>query len=327
MRHTNVRPRAAMLTLYGDYVLHRDGEIGIGSLVRLLSNFGLSEQAIRSAVSRMCRSGLLKAKRTNRKSYYSLTSEGRSLLTEGTQRIFQRKESRWDGNWNIVTYSVPERLREARDRLRLELGWIGYGALAEATWISPYDLTGEVKNLLQKLDIEEYVHIFNCQQDSTDPKKIVSRCWNLDTIHREYVDFLAEYRPKLEGHLKRLQAGESIEPSECFVARFNLMHEYRKLPFFDPDLPLELLPKNWLRPQASALFNEYHGLLTEKANEYFDSVAKNYRYARRALRGPRIKPVNDLLGTGILADADLPIVRGNGQRQGGKTYEKINSTR
>ncbi|MBC8275558.1 MAG: phenylacetic acid degradation operon negative regulatory protein PaaX, partial [Chloroflexi bacterium] len=157
------RPRAAMLTLYGDYVLHRGGEIGIGSLVKLLSNFGLSEQAIRSAVSRMCRSGLLKAKRTNRKSYYSLTSEGHSLLTEGAQRIFQRKKSHWDGNWNIVTYSIPERMREARDRLRLELGWMGYGALGEATWISPYDRTREVKNLLQRLNIEEYVHIFSAQ--------------------------------------------------------------------------------------------------------------------------------------------------------------------
>jgi len=43
-----------------------------------------------------------------------------------------------------------------------------------------------------------------------------------------------------------------------FVERFHLIHEYRKLPFYDPDLPLELLPKNWLRPQAASLFNEYH---------------------------------------------------------------------
>jgi phenylacetic acid degradation operon negative regulatory protein len=63
------RPRAAMLTLYGDYVSLKGGEIGIGSLVRLLSNFDLSEQAVRSAVSRMCRSGLLKAKRIDRKCY------------------------------------------------------------------------------------------------------------------------------------------------------------------------------------------------------------------------------------------------------------------
>src|SRR4030043_329813 len=202
-----VRPRAAMLTLYGDYVLHRGGEIGIGSLVRLLSNFGLSEQAIRSAVSRMCRSGLLKAKQTNRKSYYLLTGEGHSLLTEGAQRIFQRKNSHWDGNWNIVAYSIPERMRQARDRLRLELGWMGYGALGEATWISPYDLTREVKDLLQRLNIEEYANIFSAQhQGSTDPREIVSRCWDLGKIHQMYADFLTEYRPKLEGHLKRLQA-------------------------------------------------------------------------------------------------------------------------
>jgi phenylacetic acid degradation operon negative regulatory protein len=282
MRHTDFSPRAAMLTFYGDYVLQRGGSIGIGSLVRLLNNFGLSEQAIRSAVSRMCRSGLLKAKSINRKSYYSLTSEGRSLLTEGAQRIFQRKKSNWDGNWNIVTYSIPESMRQARDKLRLELSWMGYGPLCEATWISPYDLTKEVKNLMKRLNIEEYVHIFSAQhRGTTDPGKIVSRCWDLGKIHQKYADFLTEYRPKLERHQKRLQAGETIESSECFVARFNLMHEYRELPFFDPDLPLELLPKNWLRLQASALFDEYHNSLTEKANEYFDSVDKSYRVAKR----------------------------------------------
>ena len=283
MRHTGVRPRAAMLTLYGDYVLHRGGEIGIGSLVRLLSNFGLSEQAIRSAVSRMCRSGLLKAKRTNRKSYYSLTSEGHSLLTEGAQRIFYRKNTDWDGTWNLVAYSIPERRRKARDRLRVELSWMGYGAIAEATWISPYDQTKEVEELTERLQIKDCVQIFHAKhQGSTNPQEIVSRCWDLGRIHERYVNFIAEYRPKLEYYLKRLQAGENVEPSECFVERFNLIHEYRKLPYLDPDLPQELLPENWLRPQAVALFDEYHGLLTEKANEYFDSVCKNYRGTRRA---------------------------------------------
>jgi DNA-binding transcriptional regulator PaaX len=36
------RPRAAMLTLYGDYVRYRGAEIGIGSLIKLLGNFELS---------------------------------------------------------------------------------------------------------------------------------------------------------------------------------------------------------------------------------------------------------------------------------------------
>ena len=144
-----------MLTLYGDYVLKRGGEIGIGSLVRLLGNFGLSEQAIRSAVSRMCRAGLLKVRREEQKSYYSLTENGHSLLTTGTQRIFVRKNHQWNESWHIIIYSIPERMRQARDRLRLELGWLGYGPLSEATWISPYDLTKEVEDLAEKLQIEE----------------------------------------------------------------------------------------------------------------------------------------------------------------------------
>ncbi|OGO24764.1 MAG: hypothetical protein A2144_10045 [Chloroflexi bacterium RBG_16_50_9] len=277
------RPQAAMLTLYGDYALHKGGEIGIGSLISLLSNFGLSENATRSAVSRMCRSGILKAKRNNSGSYYSLTGSGHDLLAEGERRIFRRQKSHWDGNWNIVTYSIPERLRKARDTLRIELGWMGYGPLGEATWISPYDLTREVENLLRKLKVEKYVNIFNARhQGNTDPREIVSHCWDLDKIHQKYADFLTENRPKLEEHLKRLRDGETIEPSECFVARFNLIHEYRKLPFFDPELPLELLPENWLRPEAAALFDQYHALLTEKANEYFDSVCDSYKNAGRA---------------------------------------------
>jgi len=238
-----LRPQPALLTLYGDYALQPRGEIGIGSLVKLLNNFGLSEQAIRSAVSRMCRAHLLKVRRVGRRSYYSLTEDGRSLLTKGAQRIFQRKNTHWDGTWNVVTYSIPEQRRQARDRLRLELGWMGYGALSEATWISPYDLAKEVEDLVERLEIKEHVQIFHAKhQGFTDPKKIVSRCWDLSTIHEKYANFLAKYRPKLRDHLKRLHAGKLIEPSECFVERFGLIREYRKLPFFDPDLPEELLP-------------------------------------------------------------------------------------
>ena len=126
-------PRSAMLTLYGDYVRHKGGEIGIGSLIKLLGNFGLSQQSIRSAVSRMCRAGLLKVRRDGLKSYYSLTKDGFSLLNKGAQRIFERKKSSWNGIWSIVVYFIPEEKRQTRDQLRQELSWMGYGPLSTAT--------------------------------------------------------------------------------------------------------------------------------------------------------------------------------------------------
>jgi phenylacetic acid degradation operon negative regulatory protein len=273
----SLRPQAALLTLYGDYLLNRHAEIGIGSLITLLGNLGLSEQAVRSAVSRMCRAGLLKARRMGQKSYYSLDKDGHRLLTEGANRIFHRKNNHWDGSWNIVTYSVPEQKRKARDRLRLELNWMGYGTLSEATWISPYDLTQEVEELVQRLKIKDYVQVFQAKnQGFSGAKKLVSQGWDLSRIHEQYARFIERYQPKLEDHQRRLEAGEAIEPSECFVERFRLIHEYRKLPFFDPDLPREILPSNWLRPKAARLFQEYHDLLADKANDYFDSVFKEY---------------------------------------------------
>lgn len=277
-----LRPQSTILTLYGDYIRHRGGEIGIGSLIQLLTNYGLSEQAIRSAVSRMCRMGLLKARRAGKKSFYSLTEKGSSLLTKGAQRIFERKNNHWEGRWYIVTYSIPEKKREIRNRLRQELSWMGYGPLSEATWISPYDLTKEVEELVEGLQIKEYVEIFQAiHQGFTDPRRLVTRCWDLDRIHEKYVAFTAKYQPRLEEHLRRLNDGKVIEDSECFVERFMLIHEYRRFPFFDPDLPRELLPDDWLRPKAAALFREYHNLLAEKANRYFDSVFKDYQRIKK----------------------------------------------
>jgi phenylacetic acid degradation operon negative regulatory protein len=269
--------RSAMLTLYGDYVRQRGGEIGIGSLIRLLGNLDLSEQSVRSAVFRMCRTGLLEVRHEKSKSYYSLTKDGLALLEEGERRIFESKTSNWDGNWSVVVYSIPEVKRNARDLLRQRLTWMGYGPLTTATWISPRDMTEGIEKLAVRLKIQEYVQTF-CGKNIgfSDPKSVISHCWNLKRIHKAYADFIATHRAKLEDHLALAQKGEDIEPSQCFSGRFELIHQYRRLPYFDPNLPEELLPKNWLRSQASALFNEYYDLLTEKANSYFDSVLKDY---------------------------------------------------
>jgi phenylacetic acid degradation operon negative regulatory protein len=260
------RPRAAMLTLYGDYVRYRGVEIGIGSLIKLLGNFELSEQSVRSAVSRMCQAGLLQVRHNGVRSYYSLTEEGMGLLEEGERRIFQRKSSNWNGYWSVIVYFIPEEKREARDILRQELRWMGYGPLSTATWISPHDLGKEVEGLAKKLKIMEYVQIFHAKQlEFSNPKTIISRCWDLGRIHKRYANFIAEHRAKLDDHRERLNNGENIDPSESFTERFMLIHIYRRLPYLDPDLPEELLPKNWLRSQASAVFYEYHDRFTKRA--------------------------------------------------------------
>ncbi len=278
-----------MLILYGDYLLNPDMELGIGSIITLFANFGLSDQAVRSAISRMCRSNLLQVRSEGRKSYYSLTEYGHTMLRPGAQRVFVRKDSGWDGYWNIVTYSIPEDNRKTRDILRRELDWMGYGALCGATMISPYDLSREVLELAAKLDISECINIFKAQHTGTqDTKKIVSSCWDLDKIHEMYAEFLIQYEPKYKEFKKRVDNGEKIEDCEYFTERFMLIHDYRRLPYYDPDLPEELLPKNWLRPRATKLFNDYQELVSVKARDYFNRVISDYENGSKS----HLKPLN-----------------------------------
>jgi phenylacetic acid degradation operon negative regulatory protein len=67
-------------------------------------------------------------------------------------------------------------------------------------------------------------------------------------------------------------ASNSLEPKECFKQRFMLIHEYRSSPYVDPNLPLELLPDDWLGQRAAELFQKYHQLLVDDAEAYVDAV-------------------------------------------------------
>jgi phenylacetic acid degradation operon negative regulatory protein len=51
-----------------------------------------------------------------------------------------------------------------------------------------------------------------------------------------------------------------------------LIHDYRLLPFRDPDLPPELLPEDWAGRRLHEVFLEAHGLLRAEAEGYVDEV-------------------------------------------------------
>src|SRR5262249_37219715 len=71
--------------------------------------------------------------------------------------------------------------------------------------------------------------------------------WNLRELARHYRDFLAGF-----GRL-RPAAGEPT-----LRAQLRLVHEWRRFPFLDPQLPAELLPPDWIGRRAGVLFRDRH---------------------------------------------------------------------
>jgi phenylacetic acid degradation operon negative regulatory protein len=262
-----------IFTLYGDYIRHRGGEAWTGSLIELLGLFGLSGQAVRSMLSRMSQKGWLESRKIGRYSFYSQTPKFLKLLEEGAQRIFQPRCDPWDGRWHLLIYTIPESKRHLRRRLRERLLWLGFGSLNQATWISPRDLRADVEQVVDNLKVRPYVEFFTAKhQGFASDEGIVARCWNLEQLNDYYSTFIARYDPPFQKYQAQLRAGDSLDPQECFVQRFMLIHEYRFSPYVDPNLPLELLPDDWLGERATQLFQQYHDLLVEKAGAYVDSV-------------------------------------------------------
>lgn len=262
-----------VFTLYGDYIRHRGGEAWTGSLIELLGLFGPSAQAVRSTLSRMSRKGWLKSRKAGRHSFYSLTDQCIELLEEGAKRIFQFRTDPWDGRWHLLTYSIPESKRSLRRRLRKRLVWLGFGALHQGTWISPRDLRAEVEQVVEALNIRPHVELFGGKHCGfASDEEIVARCWSLDELNDYYADILTRYGPLFQEHQNLLTSGGSPLPQDCFMQRFMLVHEYLSSPYVDPNLPLELLPADWLGARAMQLFQQVHELLSEGAGSFVDSV-------------------------------------------------------
>ncbi|MBZ5555207.1 MAG: phenylacetic acid degradation operon negative regulatory protein PaaX [Acidobacteriia bacterium] len=275
LNRQQTRTRLLIFTLYGDYLLPRKGSAPTGSLIALLGLLGVRNQAARSTLSRMSREGWLKGKRRGRHSRYALTLNARHLLEEGTRRIFEPRRRRWDGRWRVVVYSLPETKRDLREALRRRLSYLGFGALTPGTWVSPHDRQVEVQSLLKDLKAQRYVQYFEGHwRGHISNKELVTRCWNLKELNRQYAMFLRKWVPELEKYEKGVASGNRLSPSECFVHRFWIIHEYSAFPNRDPNLPAELLPKGWRGNEASQVFRKYRRKLTKRANAFVDEILR-----------------------------------------------------
>lgn len=265
------RPNSFIYTLFGDFV-HRDpstnGELWVGGLIRLMGEFGISEAAVRQAVSRMSRQKWLGASKRRNRSFYTLTERGRRRVEAISPRIYGPVVE-WDGRWRMLTYSVAESRREGRDGLRKDLTVLGWAPLSASTWVSPNDALDAARSAAESNDVLENVDLFvgEYRGPHTD-RELLERCWNLPAIAGQYREFITRYEPRLQNE----RAHRALRDDEAFVERMWLVHDYRKFTYVDPGLPSTLLPAHWPGSVAAALFREYYALVSSKAEYFFRHV-------------------------------------------------------
>lgn len=270
-----MKARSMLFTLYGDYIRHFGGTVWTGSLVTLMGELGFSSGAVRTALSRTCQQGWLQAVRDGKYSFHRLTKRGQERMEEAARRIFHLRSEAWDGQWTVITYSLPEVKGAERGGLRRELEWLGFGRLIPGVWLSPNPLARIALNHLRLQGMEASVEVFSARHiGSASSEDLVGRCWDIPIINCRYQQFVKTWQPRLKASQTELARGGSLPDRICFADKTWLVHEYRKFLFVDPGLPAELLPKGWAGFAAWRLFRDYYQLLADGAIRFFEQVYK-----------------------------------------------------
>src|SRR5882672_4112603 len=140
-----------MLSFLGIYLLERRTAVYSGSVIQVFDRIGISEEAVRSTLTRMVSRGLLSRHRNGRRVYFGLTPRATAVLRDGYQRIWRTGAVNrdWDGRWTLVGFSLPDTRRSDRHDLRSQLVWAGFGLLHSGLWIAPgiKDAAAIVENL------------------------------------------------------------------------------------------------------------------------------------------------------------------------------------
>ncbi len=257
--------RSLLLTVLGEFVHPRHSSVWTATLLESLGVLGVEEKSARQALSRASNEGLLTSTRHGRRVLWELTPTGADLLEEGTRRIygFMRESHAWDGRWLVLSVPIPETQRQLRHRLRTQLTWLGLGSPTSGLWVTP-DATKDraVHAVIRDLGLEPRAFAWTGSASGLgDEQRLLAEAWDLADVEDRYLEFVRVFETR-----------SADTPAEAFVAQVEMVQEWRRFPFLDPDLPSELLDHDWPGPRAAAAFHDRHGRWHRRAQAEWDRM-------------------------------------------------------
>lgn len=266
----SARPRAFIVSLYGLYAREVGGWFSVSSVIQLMAQLDVDEPAVRSSISRLKRRGILEAERVDGSAGYTLSPAARVILDSGDRRIFDRRRGTPDDGWMLAVFSVPEAERRQRHLLRTRLDWLGFGTVSAGVWIAPGHLEAETREVLEAAELNQYVDLFHAEyRGFGDIESEIANWWDLETLDDLYQQFHDEFAPVLASWRARRRKDDEAEAFADYVRTVTV---WRRLPFLDPGLPPELLPKDWSGVKSADTFFAIKRRLHAPAHRFVESV-------------------------------------------------------
>jgi phenylacetic acid degradation operon negative regulatory protein len=252
---------SVIMTVFGDAVAPRGGSLWTGNLLEILGLLGFNGGVLRTALSRLVADGWLAGSKDGRKSYYSLTTQGREAAQAASERIYRLGPPRWDGTWDIV---LPLAKTAQRNGLRRQLAGEGFGVLPVETFLRPR--TGRLRPILPSSAV--LLEGARAPDEISDRgARLAERAWPLAETAEHY----ARLERVLAPVLRVVAQGERLGEADALAARLLLVHEMRRVVLRDPDLPVPLLPADWIGTRVRRDAGAAYRRLLEPSERWLDA--------------------------------------------------------
>jgi len=258
-----------LVTLYGDVIAPRPQAIWLGSLIRLAAPFGINDRLVRTATFRLAADDWLTATRIGRRSYYALSETGLQRVLHAGKRIYAGEAPEWDGRWTLAL-SRHDTRATMRQRLKRELLWEGFGAIAPGVLAHPNADLASLREIILSAGAQQYVAVMEAHSlEAFSPQPLqtlMHHTFKLDAVAAAWNSLLRRFSALAA------DAGQ-LPPADAFFVRTLLVHEYRRVLLRDPSLPEALLPHDWPGRTARSLCRSlYRALLDTSEAHLRDAV-------------------------------------------------------
>lgn len=191
------------------------------------------------AARRMLRTGDIEKVLSHSKPVLKLTSAGQEKWSREFP-LFELSQKSWDKWWRVVAFDIPNKLKGRRTSLREKLKEFGMGKLQESLYITPYDFGEDLREFINAHELSEFVEVFEARHTfGSNPQTLAWRVWQLDKLEEKYKDLI-----------------QQLEKNGEYPSKDKLEYQiqFEQILLFDPLLPKELLPKNWIGYKVRKLF-------------------------------------------------------------------------
>lgn len=242
------KPRQLLLAFFGEFVCDRDvrAPVRTSVLIQTLESAGVAPSAVRTNLDRMVHTGLLVRRRLGREVGFELTGHGTAVLRTASARVHGAAPFDPQGEgWTLVSFSVPEQLRDQRHRLRAALTWSGFGVLRDGLWIAPgvvalADVTGAILPELPPGSVNAFSAT---EVDGFPMSEVVRVAWDIAGIRAAHEAFLERWAPD-----------DAMAGMPPVTARTVLVADWLALLRVDPRLPRAYMDPDWPAGDSLTLF-------------------------------------------------------------------------